>query len=536
MPLMVEKIQTLLVLLGIIGMLAVVAERVRFPFPILLVIAGLLIALFPGLPEAKLDPELVFLIFLPPLLFSAAWNFPWEDFRSNFLPIVALAVGLVFATIVCVAYAAHWLIPGMTLAIGFVLGAIVSPPDAVAATAVLKNLRVPKRLSAVLEGESLVNDASALVAYQFAVAAVVTGSFSLVDAGADFVWMSVGGAFFGLLIGMGAAQLHRHLRDPAVEITLTILTPYIAYLPAERFGFSGVLAVVAAGLYIGHRSWEALGPESRLKRNTIWQLLDYLLNSIIFILIGLQFPSIVRELKIPVGQMIFIGAAISFVVIAVRFLWVFTAVSLERQLSWRGHRSHLSSGGLVIVSWAGMRGVVSLAAALSLPLTTSDGAPFLYRHIILFLTFCVIFVTLVLQGLSLPWLARKLKVEEADSDFRSEGQARLTLLEEIVVEIDSLIKKEESPEYRESLERWRIHYQDRLRAIKQRLALPREVSRYAATKDRDLVPKLMNHARRHLAKLRREGVISEEARRRIEYDFDMEEQRLQRYLARLGRD
>ena len=192
--------------------------------------------------------------------------------------------------------------------------------------------------------------------------------------------------------------------------------------------------------------------------------------------------------------------------------------------------------GLVVVSWAGMRGVVSLAAALALPHTTSNGEPFLDRHIILFLTFCVIFVTLVLQGLSLPWLARKLKVEEADSDFRSEGQARLTLLEEIVVEIDSLIKKEESPEYRESLERWRIHYQDRLRAIKQRLALPREVSRYAATKDRDLVPKLMNHARRHLAKLRREGVISEGARRRIEYDFDMEEQRLQRYLARLGRD
>ena len=301
---MVEKIQTLLVLLGIIGMLAVVAERVKFPFPILLVLAGLLIALVPSLPEARLDPELVFLIFLPPLLFSAAWNFPWEDFRSNFMPILALAVGLVFATIVCVAYAAHWLIPGMTLATGYVLGAIVSPPDAVAATAVFKNLRVPKRLSAVLEGESLVNDASGLVAYQFAVAAVVTGSFSLVDAGGDFVWTSVGGALFGLLIGMGAAVLHRKLRDPAVEVTLTILTPYIAYLPAERFGFSGVLAVVAAGLFMGHRSWEALAPESRLQRETIWQLLDYLLNGVIFILIGLQFPTIVREMRIPVAQMI----------------------------------------------------------------------------------------------------------------------------------------------------------------------------------------------------------------------------------------
>jgi monovalent cation/hydrogen antiporter len=533
---MVEKIQTLLVLLGIIGVLAVVAERVRFPFPILLVIAGLLIALYPGLPEMKLDPELVFLIFLPPLLFSAAWNFPWEDFRSNFLPIFALAVGLVFATILCVGYAAHWLIPGMTLATGFVLGAIVSPPDAVAATAVLKNLRVPKRLSAVLEGESLVNDASGLVAYQFAVAAVVTNSFSIVDAGADFVWMSAGGAFFGWLIGMAAAQLHRHLRDPAVAVTLTILTPYIAYLPAEKLGFSGVLAVVAAGLYISHRSWEALGPESRLQRETIWQLLDYLLNGIIFILIGLQFPSIVRELKIPVAQMIFIGTAISFVVIAVRFLWVSPLVSLERYFLRRGDKDYLSFGGLVVVSWAGMRGVVSLAAALALPLTTASGEAFPHRHIILFLTFCVIFVTLVLQGLSLPWLARKLKVEEADSDFQSEGQARMVILEELVVEIKNLIESEESPEYRESLERWRVHYQDRLSTLERRLSLTREINRYSARKERDLLPKLMNHARGHLAKMQRQGVISEEARRRIEHDFDMEEQRIQRLLARLSRD
>jgi monovalent cation/hydrogen antiporter len=533
---MVEKIQTLLVLLGIIGVLAVVAERVRFPFPILLVIAGLLIALFPGLPEVKLDPELVFLIFLPPLLFSAAWNFPWENFRSNFLPIFFLAVGLVFATIVCVAYAAHWLIPGMGLATGFVLGAIVSPPDAVAATAVLKHLRVPKRLSAILEGESLINDASGLVAYHFAVAAVLTGSFSLAEAGVDFVWMSVGGAFLGLLTGMGATHLHRHLRNPAVEVTLTILTPYIAYLPAERFGVSGVLAVVAAGLYIGHRSWEALGPESRLQRETIWQLLDYLLNSIVFILIGLQFPSIVEGMRVPVGQMIFIGAAISLVVIAVRFLCVFPIASLERNFFRRDDSDYLSFGGLVVVSWAGMRGVVSLAAALALPLTISSGVAFPQRHIILFITFCVIFVTLVLQGLSLPRLVRRLKVEETDSDFRSEGQARMVLLEELVVRIDGFMKKEEKPEYRELLEHLRDHYQDRLKAVKQRLSLPQEVNLYAASKDRDLLPKLMNYARRRLARLRRQGVISEEVRRRIERDFDMEEERLQRFIARLGRD
>jgi Na+/H+ antiporter len=532
---MIEKIHTLLTLLGIISLLAVVAERMRLPFPILLVIAGLLIGLFPGLPEVRMDPEIVFLIFLPPLLFSAAWNFPWEDFRSNFLPIFALAVGLVFATIVCVAYAAHWLIPGMTLATGFVLGSIVSPPDAVAATAVLRNLRVPKRLLAVLEGESLVNDASGLVAYQFAVATVVTGSFSLIDAGADFVWMSVGGAVFGSLVGMGAAYLHRHLRDPSVAVTLTLLTPYISYLPAERLGFSGVLAVVATGLYIGHRSWEALGPESRLQRESIWKLLDYLLNGVVFILIGLQFPSILREMKIPVSQMILAGATISLVVIGVRFLWVFPIVYLEKHLLLR-RRDHLSFGGLVVASWAGMRGVVSLAAALALPLATSAGEDFPHRHIILFLTFCVIFVTLVFQGLTLPWVARKLKVEEPDKDVRSEGKARVTLLEDLIVEIEVLIKKEETPEYRESLERWKMHYQDRVRALTERLALPSAMNRYAASKDRELFPKLMNHARQRLTKMRRMGEISEEVRRRIEHDLDMEEQRIKRLVTRLQSD
>jgi monovalent cation/hydrogen antiporter len=530
---MIEKIRTLLTLLGIISILAVVAERARFPFPILLVIAGLLIGLFPGLPEVRLDPEIVFLIFLPPLLFSAAWNFPWENFRSNFLPIFALAVGLVFATIICVGYAAHWLIPGMTLAAGFVLGAIVSPPDAVAATAVLRNLRIPKRLLAVLEGESLVNDASGLVAYQFAVAAVVTGTFSLVDAAADFVWMSVGGVFFGVLVGIGAAYLHRHLRDPSVAVTLTLLTPYISYLPAERLGFSGVLAVVATGLYIGHRSWEALGSESRLQRESIWKLLDYLLNGVVFILIGLEFPSILREMTTPIGQMIFVGTAVSLVVIGVRFLWVFPMVYLEKRFVLRRGRSHLSFGGLVVASWAGMRGVVSLAAALALPLATSAGEGFPHRHIILFLTFCVIFVTLILQGLTLPWVAGKLKVEEADADIQSEGKARIGLLEDLIVEIEALIKREETPEYRESLEQWKMHYQDRLRALKVRLTLPSEMNRYAATKDRELFPVLVNHVRQRLATMRRRGEISEEVRRRIERDLDMEEQRIKRLLTRL---
>jgi monovalent cation/hydrogen antiporter len=255
------------------------------------------------------------------------------------------------------------------------------------------------------------------------------------------------------------------------------------------------------------------------------------LNSIIFILIGLQFPSIVGGMKIPVGQMIFIGTAISLVVIAVRFLWVFPMASLERYLFPRGDQDYLSPGGLVVASWAGMRDVVSLAAALALPLTTSSGEELPHRHIILFITFCVIFVTLVLQGLSLPWLVRRLKVEQTDSDFQSEGEARTALLEELIFRIDGFIKAEEKQEYRESLERLRDHYEDRVKALKQRLSLPREINRYVIIKDRDLLPKLMNYARRRLARMRRRGVISEEIRRRIERDFDMEEERLQRLRA-----
>ncbi len=532
---MVEKLETLLLLLGMIGVLAVLAERLKFPFPILLVLAGLGIAFLPRLPDVRLNPELVLMIFLPPLLYSAAWNFPWQDFRANALPIFALAVGLVLMTIVCVAYAAHWLIPGMTLAAGYVLGAIVSPPDAVAATAVLKNLRVPKRLTSVLEGESLVNDSSGLVAYQFAIAAVVTGSFSLAKAGTQFLGMSLGGIAIGLVVGILVTYLHRRLSDPAVEITLSILTPYLAYLPAEKFGFSGVLAVVAAGLYVGHRSWEAFSPESRLQGVAIWRFLEYLLNGTVFILIGLQFPSIMEGLEhIPLWQLLVAGSAISLVVIVVRFLWIFPLATLEQRFFRppQERDQRLPTGALVVASWAGMRGVVSLAAALAIPLTTATGEEFPDRHIILFLTFCVIFVTLVLQGLSLPWLVRKLQVEESNSEYQTEAEARITLLDELVTEISRLARHCSNPAEHESLEFWRAHYSHRVEQMRQRVAAPYERRAAAARHERRIFPQLMNHARRHLAQMRDRGEISEDLRRRIEYDFDLDERRVQRILSR----
>jgi NhaP-type Na+/H+ or K+/H+ antiporter len=241
-------------------------------------------------------------------------------------------------------------------------------------------------------------------------------------------------------------------------------------------------------------------------------------------------------MRMPLGQMILIGAGISFVVVAVRFIWIFPTVYFQRRFLRRGGRNHLPVGTLVVASWAGMRGVVSMAAALALPLVTLNGEAFPHRHIILFLTFCVIFVTLVVQGLTLPWIARKLKVEEPDLDFQSESKARVSLLQELIKEVDELIKNEAIPEYRESLELWKMHYQDRIRALKGRLSLPKEMNRYAASRDGDLLPKLMDHARHRLAKMRRTGEISEEVRRRIEQDLDMEEQKLKRFVARAQRD
>jgi len=533
---MVEKIETFLILLGILGVLAVVAERVRLPFPILLVFAGLGIAFWPGLPKVRLDPELVFLIFLPPLLFSAAWNFPWDDFRSNLLPIFALAVGLVLATMVGVALTVSWLVPGMTLAAGFVLGAIVSPPDAVSATAVLKTLRLPKRLGTVLEGESLVNDSSGLVAYHFAVAAVVTGSFSMAKAGGEFLWMSLGGILLGGLVGIGVEILHRRLKDPAVEITLTLLTPFVAYLTAEKLEVSGVLAVVTAGLYVGHKSWQALNAGSRLERGAIWKFLDYLLNGVVFILIGLQFPAILREIRgeAPLWQLIGIGAIISVVVIAVRFLWIFPLAWVERRLftGKKDSPQFLNTGGLVVASWSGMRGVVSMAAALALPLTLQSGEEFPFRHLILFLTFCVIFVTLVLQGLTLPFVAKWLGVEEGGDEYQSEIEARELLLKEIIEKIGKEARAVESAEQRDSLEQWQDYYEERLRRMQQRDSLSLETNRNSAPREKELMVRLTEEARRHLAELRRRGIISENVRQRIEYDFDLEEQRIQRILSR----
>lgn len=530
---MVDIIETLLLLLGLVSVLAVLAAKLHFPFPILLVIAGLLIGLAPGLPVVKLEPDVVFIIFLPPLLFSAAWNFPWDHFRANLIPIFGMAVGLVFITIAAVGVTVHWLIPGMTLAAGFVLGAIISPPDAVAATAVLKNLRVPKRLSTILEGESLVNDASGLVAYHFAVLAVVTGTFSASEASLDFLWMAGAGVAMGLLSGWVVVRVHKTLQDPAVGITLTIITPYVVYLLAESIHCSGVLAVVSAGLFIGHRSWHAFSSESRLQRDTVWMFLDYILNGLVFILIGLQFPVFVGEIQqMPIWELVLIGLVVTIVTVLVRFFWMVPMVWLERKVVKKSRQPNeaLSTRGLVVASWAGMRGVVSLATALALPYTTDLGSDFPYRNSIQFITFVVIFTSLVVQGLSLPWLVRKLKVEEPEHDYEAYLKARVILWEYIVKMIEDEISQAKTDNERRALEIWQKEFVDRLERFRE---LSDEDPSNAPdwSKLKAYLPKMSYSGRMKLNSLYREGVISHNLRQSMFFDLDLEEERLKHVIA-----
>src|SRR5918997_1773898 len=411
-----------------VAALATLARRIRVPYPILLVIGGLALAFVPGLPPVELDPELVFLVFLPPLLFSSAYLTSWRDFRRNLRPIGLLAVGLVLFTVVGVAAVAHY-VAELPWTAAFVLGAVVSPTDAIAATAIAQRLGVPRRIVTVLEGESLLNDATGIVAYRIA-ASVAAGfaTFSLWGAVLQFVVGAVGGIAVGLVAGWVVIRAFELLNDTPVEIVVSLLAPFAAYLTAEElphllwhellgFGgepfFSGVLAAVAAGLYVGRFSPTIMSPTSRLEGGAVWNVVVFLLNGLAFILIGLQLPRVLAGLQdqqYSTGELLWYAAAVSLAVIAVRVLWIFPATYLPR-VAFRSIRERDPSPpwrNIVVISWAGMRGVISLAAALALPLQTVSGAPFPQRDLILFLTFSVILETLAVKGLSLPVLIRAL--------------------------------------------------------------------------------------------------------------------------------
>lgn len=412
---------TLLSVLGLlfaVFLLVMLAQRIKIAYPIFLVIAGLGISLIPGTPQIKLDPDLIFLIFLPPLLYEAAWYTSWKDFWKWKRPIGLLAFGLVFFTSTIVAYASVNIIPGFTLALGFLLGGIISPPDAVAAATVLKGLKVPKRILTILEGESLVNDASSLIVFRFALAATITGVFSIEQASGSFLIVTIMGIVVGLVGAHVMYAIHRFLPTTAsIDAALTVMTPYILFLTAEHFHFSGVMAVVTCGLFISWRSHEIFqNGVTRLNMVGVWNTMIFVMNALVFILIGLSLPDIVSGLgEYSIADGIKYGLLISGIAIGLRFLWVYPATHIPRMLSAK-IRQEANPGwkGPLIVSWAGMRGVVSLATALSIPIMLSDGVAFPFRNLIIFITFVVIFVTLVFQGLTLPLIIKWIGIEEID--------------------------------------------------------------------------------------------------------------------------
>ena len=421
-----DNLLLILALLFSVFMMVMAAQKMKIAYPIFLVLAGLVISLLPGIPDVELDPDLVFLIFLPPLLYEAAWYTSWNDFWRWKRPISLLAFGLVFATSLIVAYVSQALIPGFTLALGFLLGGIVSPPDAVAATTVLKGLPVPKRILSILEGESLVNDASSLIVFRFALAAILTGTFSIHQAVGQFFLVAGMGIVVGLIGATFMYLIHRFLpTTSAIDAALTLMTPYLLYLGAEQFHFSGVMAVVTGGLFISYRSHEIFkNGNTRLNMLGVWTTVIFVMNAMVFVLIGLSLPSIINGLEeSSLIQGIKYGVIISIIIILIRFLWVYPTTFLPRWL-FKSVRKEQSPGWKVplVIGWTGMRGVVSLATALSIPFVLDNGSPFPHRNLILLITFVVIFITLVIQGLTLPFLVKKLKIPALDYVLPHEQQ------------------------------------------------------------------------------------------------------------------
>jgi CPA1 family monovalent cation:H+ antiporter len=528
-----DLLQAFVLILGSTAV-AGVARRFGLSSPIVLVVVGLAVSFIPGVPELELDPDLVLVVFLPPLLYSAAFDSSYVGLRANLRPILLLSVGLVLFTTIVVGYVAHLLIPGLPLAAAFVLGAIVAPPDAVAATSIGRRLGLPRRLVTILSGESLVNDATALTAYRVAVAAAVGEGFSLFTGFVDFVLIAAGGLLVGLVIGVLLHQLQLRLRDPLLENTASLLTPFVAYLGAEAVHCSGVLAVVIAGLYLGHHS-PSFTYATRLQARAVWQVLEFLLESMIFALIGLQLRVIVDDLAPRgAGELIWYALAILTVVIATRFAWVFPAAYLPRRLSksLRERDPTPPWTWTFVVAWTGMRGVVSLAAAFAIPLETEDGRPFPERSLLLFLTFAVILGTLLLQGLTLPWVIRRLGVVARDAyvDNLTEADAQHQAARAALERLDTVLADEEAPPPAGVVDQLRDKAEFRQLSAWERLGGGQgpEQGETPSQVYRRLRRAMVGAERETFLRLRDDGRIDDEVLRRVQRDLDLEEALLDR--------
>ena len=442
----------ILLLLVLVAAFAVVAQRLKVPYPIVLVLAGLVISFVPHIPRVPLDPNIVFVVFLPPLLYSSAWLISWREFRRNAVLIGLLAVGLVGFTVWGVAEFSDRFITALYWKPGFLLGAVVATTDAIAATSIAKAVGLPRKIVDVLEGESLLNDATGLLALEIGLAIMVRGEMPTVGSGlARLVYLVVGGLVIGLLIGVVVGWMEKFIDDGPVELVVSLVVPYAAYLAGERAHASGVLAVVACGIYMSRKSTQFFSPAVRLQVNGAWEALTFMLNGLVFVLIGLQLPYVLAGIhgKYGTGTLIFYGAVFSTVLIMLRMIWVFPAVKIAAfvERRWLGHRdeTELKPREVFVVGWTGMRGVLALAAAISVPEVQWNGEPFEERNLIVFLAFCVIFVTLVLQGLTLPALIRGLGLSGTVGMEPEEREARRIILKSAIRYLEEGRKSSDGP-------------------------------------------------------------------------------------------
>jgi CPA1 family monovalent cation:H+ antiporter len=504
------------------------AQKTGLPTEVLLVLGSLVLSLMPGLPPVILDPTVVFTLFLPPILFAAAYFTSWRDFKRNRRPIFLLAFGLVLFTTTLVAAALRMLVPAVSWPVAFLFGAIVSPPDASAATAIIRKLGVPRRLVTVIEGESLVNDATALVAYRFALAAIVTGSFSLGDAALRFVLAAAGGAGVGYLVARVGIFILQRLNNSTAETTLTLITSFAAYIFAEHLGFSGVISTVIGGLYYGRRVPIVTTAQTHIEAEASWKTVLFIINGLVFTLIGLQMPAVMNGLEgYSWRQLAFYGSVIVFVVVAVRFVWVFPATYLPRKLFPSIARTDPMPpwGVVTALSWTGMRGIVSLAAALSIPLSLPSGEDFPFRNLLVFLTYVVILATLLIPATTLPSIMRWLGIKDEGENREDETVARLALMKAGLRKLDLL--KPTAGSSAELVENAALRYERRVQTLESNL----EPAAFSPLFDEDqqlrhLSRTLLEAERRELESLRRQAAIHDEVFFQLSRELDIEEARL----------
>ncbi len=526
----VELIFLLLLLFVVI--FAWLARKLETPYPIVLVVAGLLLGFVPGIPKVTLNPEIVFLVVLPPLLYAAAWVTPWREFKFNLVSISMLAFGLVGFTVFGAAQTSRWVFAGFDLRLGFVLGAVIATTDAIAATSIAKRIGLPQGIVDILEAESLINDATGLLALEFAIAMVVEGRTPTITQGIfRLAYLTGAGLLLGYVVARVAEWFERKIDDGPIEIILSILIPYGTYLAAEAIHASGVLAVVACGLYMSNKSSHFFSPSVRVQVWAVWDAFTFILNGLVFVLIGLQLPFVLAGIReYSLGQLILYGALFSAVVILLRLIWMFPGVRIANLIRRKLLHQNVavpSARQIFVIGWTGMRGVVALAAAISLPEKLANGADFPQRNLIIFLTFSVILVTLVLQGLTLPPLIRALGLAGGTGRDTEEDDARREMIAAALQRLRSEQEHdgEQFPDVYEEIEE---RYRHRLSALQNHDDSDSRHQQSAAhvARYKDLLQQLMRIERHTAVSLRNQGRLNDEVLRRIEHELDLSEMRL----------